>query len=181
MFERLTHDARMTVVVAQNEARMLRDSSISTAHLLIGLAGTGDDAASRALRGAGMTAADLRSRLRRTVGAALDPAALATLGINLAAVRRATEERFGAGALDPQRRRPEPKGHIPFSPDAKRSLAVAVQTAASLHSRSISTGHLLIGILDGSSNLGATLLQDAGLDLIRLRSDVVALLGAEAA
>lgn len=181
VFERFTQDARTAVVLAQEEARLLRDSSISTAHLLIGLAGSGDDAASVALRGIGMTSAELRNRLRRTAGTALDPEALATLGINLEAVRAVTEERFGAGALDPAPGRRSPRGHIPFGPGAKRSLAVALQTAVRMHSSSVGAGHLLIGIVDERTGLGVKLLRDAGVDLVGFRSDILSLLVTEAA
>lgn len=181
MFERFTLDAREAVALAQQEARMLHHRSIGTEHLLIGLAGTGDDPASTALRGAGITPDDLRRRLRDTTGDKLDPAALATLGIDLDQVRRATEDRFGVGALDPAPQGRPAKGHIPLTDSAKKSLELALRVSVALKSGSISSGHLLIGILDEPVGLGARLLPDLGVDVPALRSRTVELLSAEAA
>ena len=181
MFERFTRDARMAVVLSQEEARALGNRSIGTEHMLIGLAGTGDDPAARALRASQVTAEDLRRRLRRAAGDTLDSDALASLGIDLERVRKATEERFGPGALDPPPLGRWPRGHIPFSAGAKKSLELAVRSALSMQSGSISTGHLLVGVIDEGRGMGAWVLKDSGVDVTHLRAETVALLGDEAA
>jgi ATP-dependent Clp protease ATP-binding subunit ClpA len=181
MFERFTRDARTAVVLGQEEARMLGDRSIGTEHLLIGLAGTGNDSASRALRDNGVTAKDLRWRLRSGTGAPLDSEALASLGIDLEQVTRAVEEQFGSGALDSVPPGRSPRGHISFSVGGKKSLELAVRAAVAMRSRSISSGHLLIGILDEGKGLGAFVLTDSGVDVDQLRTDIVAHLREEAA
>ena len=181
MFERFTTEARMAVTLAQDEARALHHHLIGTEHVLIGLAGAGDDPASHALRNRGVTAADLRARVRNATGTTLDPAALATLGIDLAKVRQATEERFGVGALDPDPQGPPPKGHIRFGPRAKTSLEFAVRAAVSMHSGTITSGHLLLGIIDEGEGLGVKVLRDAGVDVPGLRAETVALIAAQAA
>ncbi len=181
MFERFTRDARTAVVRAQDEARTLGDRTIGTQHLLLGVAGTGDDPAARALRDSGLTAGALRRQVLSGAGAALDADALATLGIDLERVRQATEEHFGSGALDPAPIGRSPRGHIPFSANSKKALELAVRSAQSSPSTTISTGHLLIGIIDVEKGLGARALAGCGVDLARLRAAVIGYLSAEAA
>ena len=187
MFERFTTQARAAVTVAQDEARALHDRQIGTEHLLIGLAGPGADAAAVALRGAGLTAEVIRARLRRGAIDEMDPVALASLGINLDEVRRAAELRFGIGALDPAPKGPEPKGHIPFSAGAKKCLELAVREAARQRGLAlpsgafISSGHVLIGVIDEGRGGGVTVLLALGIDLAALRSTVLAQLDQEAA
>jgi ATP-dependent Clp protease ATP-binding subunit ClpA len=181
MFERFTKSARRAVVLAQEEARMLDQPQIGSEHVLIGLAGDGGDPAATALRGAGVTGQSLRTLLRRMDGDPLDPGALALLGIDLDQVRRAAEERFGRGALDATPGRHSPKGHIPFSGQAKKVLELAVRESMALGSGSISSGHLLLGIIRDGDAGGARLLKEAGVDLSRLREETVALVQSEAA
>ncbi len=55
MFERFTNRARHTVVLAQEEARLLNHNYIGTEHILLGLLGEPDGVAGRALAGMGVT------------------------------------------------------------------------------------------------------------------------------
>ena len=187
MFERFTQEARAAVAIAQDEARALHDRQIGTEHVLIGLAGPGTDPAAVALREAGLTADGIRAQLRRGVADEMDPVALAGLGIDLAQVRRAAELRFGVGALDPSPKGPEPKGHLPFSPAAKKCLELAVKEAArqrGLAQRSgafISSGHVLIGVIDEGRSGGVTVMRAAGVDLAAVRAAVLAQLAQDAA
>lgn len=74
-----------------------------------------------------------------------DAEALGSLGIDLDEVRERVEETFGPGALDRQvrhvhsRRRcgwtPEPYGHTPFTPKAKRVLELSLRESLPLGSR----------------------------------------------
>lgn len=181
MFERFAKDARAAVMLAEEEARTGRRSAIGTEHILIALAAGGADSAARALRDSGLTAAVLRSGIRRMDGDDLDPAALALVGIDLEKVRRATEERFGAGALDPAPTGRAPRGHLPFSAGAKHALELALRSAVVLRTGSISTGHLLIGVIDEGRDRGAAALRACGADLVGLRAATVELLASEAA
>lgn len=183
MFERFAAEARTAVVQAREEARMLGDSSICSEHLLLGLAGTGTDPAAAALRRAGITAEALRSRIGRAHQDRLDPDALALLGIDLDQVRRAVEERFGPGAMDRTGTgvRRSPKRHFPFSSDAKEVLALSVRATAEVRTGSISSGHVLIGILDARSDAVIRALTGCGADPVRMRADVESLLRSQAA
>ncbi len=70
VFERFTDRARRVLVLAQQEARLLGHNFIGTEHLLLGLFDESDGVASRALRGFGLTADDVRHRVSQAVGAA---------------------------------------------------------------------------------------------------------------
>ena len=103
MFERFTQDARVVVVRSQEEARELGHDHIGTEHVLLAMLAHGEGTAAQALAACGMTADDVRRRVvegNRTERDPLDPEALASLGIDLDEVRRATEATFGPGALD---------------------------------------------------------------------------------
>jgi ATP-dependent Clp protease ATP-binding subunit ClpA len=184
MFERFTADARQAVVGAQAEARALRDHHIGTEHVLLSLLG-GDDALGRALRGHGLDPADLRGRIARVnhAGGDLDSGALKTIGIDLDAVREATEQTFGEGALDvPAGKLPRyANGHIPFTPKAKKALELSLRHAVRLKQKEIRSGHILLGILHDDDFLSVRLAAEAGVDVKRLRADVTRLMDTEAA
>lgn len=158
---------------------MLDRPQIGTDHLLIALAGDGDDPASLALRSVRAT----RGAFRAVAGRpdALDAGSLALLGIDLDQVRLAAEERFGRGALDAAATGHAPRGHIRFSDPAKKALAAAVTQAVALGSGSISSGHLLLGVLSDPVGAAARVASAAGIDLVALRADVVAALQSDAA
>ncbi|GAA0211448.1 hypothetical protein GCM10009527_004370 [Actinomadura nitritigenes] len=180
MFERFTEDARRVVVLAQEDARMLNDHHIGTEHLLLAFC-THGHALSGTLRAHGLEASDLRARIARH-GGGLDPEALRTLGIDLDAVREATEEAFGEGALDaPPGRRGRPTGHIPFTPKAKKALELSLRHAVRLKQKQIRSGHILLGVLHDEDFLAVRLATEAGVDVPGLRADITRLLTAEAA
>lgn len=182
MLERFTQEARSVVELAQEEARRMRHPYVGTEHLLLGLM-TADGAAARALRDRGLDTDELRRRILDLTGrgeGALDSEALATLGIDLEEVRRATEAIFGPGALDTGGGPPK-CGHIPFAKRSKKVLELSVREAVHLKQRHIGTGHLLLGLLREGEGLGAMVLTGTGVDLAALREEVVRLLSAEAA
>jgi len=178
MFERFHQDARQAVVLAQEEARRLRHGFIGCEHLLLGLAAYGTGAAADALAAAGVQVSDLRVLVTSEVaeggdaGDPLDADALASLGIDLDAVRRTTEAAFGPGALDRSRGR-FVRGHIPFTRRAKKSLELALREAQRLKHDHISAGHVLLGILREGDNAAVRVLATAGVDAGPLRDDVV--------
>jgi ATP-dependent Clp protease ATP-binding subunit ClpA len=173
MFERFAGAARRAVVDAQQEASWAGQDRIGSEHLLVSLLREPGPAAD-ALAAAGMDLASLRSRLPRGTHQAppdLDADALSTLGIDLDAVRRATDAAFGPGALD--RARWRGKFRLPFTPDARQALVGAVRQAQQHHHRQISSGHLLLGVIDQSDNGALTVLAQAGADVAALRADVL--------
>jgi len=68
MFERFTDRARRVVVLAQEEARMLKHNYIGTEHILLGLIHEGDGVAAEALRALGIRLEAVRERVRDVVG-----------------------------------------------------------------------------------------------------------------
>jgi ATP-dependent Clp protease ATP-binding subunit ClpA len=68
MFEQFTDQARRVVVLAQEESRELRHAHIGTEHLLLGLLRDDSDSTEHALAAAGVTSANVRQQLERTVG-----------------------------------------------------------------------------------------------------------------
>ncbi len=142
MFERFTDKARHTVVLAQEEARLLRHDHIGTEHLLLGL-------------------------LRESDGAAAT--ALTSLGIGLDAARDRV------AAAQPARTGEMASGHIPFTPQAKRTLELALREALQLGHDYIGTGHILLGLVRDPGSRGASILFDLGADQAAVRARVIEL------
>ena len=68
MFERYTEEARQAIVIAQEEARILRHNYIGTEHLLLALLREEHGGAAQALRSHGFTLDEMRARVTRIVG-----------------------------------------------------------------------------------------------------------------
>ncbi len=184
MFERFTDEARQVVRLAQEEARRLRHPFIGTEHLLLAMFSEGHGVAAQAMLARKLEVSDLRRRVAALVDEGrdgLDPDALATLGIDLDAVRRVTEASFGEGALDTKGRKPVRTGHIPFTKRAKKTLELSLREAIRLKHDHISSGHILLGLLRETDGAAALILIDAGIDLADLRDDVTRRIASEAA
>lgn len=186
MFERFTADCRRAVVLAQEEARMLRSPYTSSEHVLLGLLGLPGDAAVALLAEGGLdlpTAREAVRRLHAGSGTELDAEALDTIGIDLDAVREKVESVFGVGALSPtagpgdrRRRGGIPSGHLPFTPEAKKALELALREALVFKSREILPAHLLLGLLRDQNTQSARVVRDHGFDLAALRDRIRATL-----
>jgi ATP-dependent Clp protease ATP-binding subunit ClpA len=173
MFERFEPDARQAVTHARQEAGWAGQDKIRSEHMLLGLLREPGIAAD-ALIAAGLDVESVRRQVPqggRYLTGELDGDALATLGIDLDAVRRATDAAFGPGALD---RAPVPgRSRPPFADDAKQVLVGAVRGAQHEGRRTISSGHMLLGILDQPRSSAVTVLKQSGADLPALRADVL--------
>jgi ATP-dependent Clp protease ATP-binding subunit ClpA len=169
MFERFTEEARRVVVLAQEEARAMQAAQIGPPHLLLGVAMAGGPG-ERALREAGVGVGPLRDALRQVLGDdQLDAEALAALGIDLAAVRERAEAAFGRGALDTPRGKRWRGGHIPFTPDAKRSLERSLRACLRRGDRAIGSDHVLLGVLDVENPAVTQVLRGLGVEAADLR------------
>src|SRR5215475_5819036 len=80
--------------------------------------------------------------------------ALDSLGIGLAAARDRVEADAGRG--------PGQSGHIPFTPEAKRTLELSLREALQLGENYIDTEHILLGLVRDPSSPGARVLADLG-------------------
>ena len=194
MFERFDETARQAVVHAQDGARGLDQNFIGTGHLLLGLVWDGAQSpAADVLRARGVTHAMITAKLAAWHGTQplgeMDAEALHSIGIDLESVRAVVEDAFGPGALDtpprPAAGRPGPtallrrrvgpvKGHIPFTPRAKKALELALREAERLESGSLGAGHLLLGLLRAQGSADTRILADAGVDLAVLRQEIEA-------
>jgi ATP-dependent Clp protease ATP-binding subunit ClpA len=179
MFERFTQEARQVVVSSQDEARRLHHHVIGTEHLLLGLLDQEGSATAAVLARHGLTrSAVVESIQRFSSRDELDAAALGTVGIDLDSVRESVEAAFGPGALDapgPVRGR-QPKGHLPFSPRAKKALELSLREAIALKSKSIGDAHIALGLLREGEGLAMKVLHDRGVDPADLRRDLTAAL-----
>jgi ATP-dependent Clp protease ATP-binding subunit ClpA len=167
MFERFTEDARATVRGAQRHAAALNHGWIGTEHLLLALLDDPDSRAAGLLRDRGIAADHVRSEIERTVGRGepdIDADALATLGIDLDAVRERVERNFGPGALA----RGRSAGRMPFTPRAKKALELSLREALELGDNAIGGEHILLGLTrDG---LAAEMLRARGVSRDELRA-----------
>ncbi|MDX6742063.1 Clp protease N-terminal domain-containing protein [Actinocorallia sp. A-T 12471] len=173
MFERFTGDSRTAVTMAQEEARMLRHGEVDTGHLMLGLLTSGPDGpvaggpGARALRSLGLTSEVLRPLVGREIDG-LDPDALAAIGIDLDAVRQATEASFGPGALE-GRTGPVKSGHLKFTSEAKKTLELSLRVAIKNKQRFICDGHILLALLMLPDSTATRALRAAQTDLDALK------------
>ncbi|UJP39710.1 Clp protease N-terminal domain-containing protein [Cellulomonas palmilytica] len=137
MFERFARDARAAVTLAQDEAGALGAPRIDSEHVLLAAVRT-DGAAQRALSTLGVRPDDVAAAVHARQG--LDDDALASIGVDLTAVRAQVESTFGSGALDAG----PPTHPKTFTPGAKKLLEVALREAVRTRRRTIDTGHLLL-------------------------------------
>ena len=175
MFERFTKPARRIVVLAQEDANRRGDERIGDEHLLlamlhrdVGVAGVVLKECGISAKAAGLALAAVQRGRRphdvdradeeeeRTPREEADAAALRTIGIDMAEVRRRAEETFGPGALE-RGTAPRGRGRIPFSKDAKRVLELALRQAVRMRSGYVGSEHVLLGVLDNDRTAVAVL------------------------
>lgn len=93
--------------------------------------------------------------------------ALQALGIDLASVRMEVEKAVGTG--------PETKtiGNIPFTPRAKKVLALSASEARGLGHSYVGTEHILLGLLREGEGIAARVLENLGVDLDETRYEIM--------
>jgi hypothetical protein len=92
--------------------------------------------------------------------------ALASLGITLELTRERVVQRVGSGEQD------SPNA-IPFTPRAKKLLALALEEALSLSHDYIGTEHILLAVVREDEAVAAGILRDLGVDLEHVRHAVI--------
>lgn len=160
MFERFTREARDVVVLAQEAAAQAGSRAIDARHVLLCLVESKGPARS-GLESVGVDVPAFAVRLRTEVAeGGLDAGALASVGIDLDAVRARADAVFGEGSLDRVGRR---RGyqHIPFAPDAKKVLELALREAIRLHTNRIDSAMLLLGVLRSTGSPADAILRSA--------------------
>ncbi len=151
MVTRLSTDARkMVLTFAAEEASRRGDRRLGTDHLLLGLLRDADSPAAQAL---GVTLAAARAATE-----ALDLAALAAVGVEVAAVGEPPR-------VAPGRRVP------PLTSGARAVLKRALEEARGVKSGRIETRHFLLALLSlGRPDPAAEILLALGVDPVAVRS-----------
>ena len=145
MFERFTGGARHLVVDAQEQARVMLHPSIGSEHLLLALTRVGGGVAGEVLEARGVSEAVVRVEIDRLVGGGAE----------------ATEQVAAAG-------------HIPFTPNAKKTLELALRESRRLGHDAISCEHVAIALTSESYTVAARVLTALHVDPAQLRSDLLA-------
>jgi ATP-dependent Clp protease ATP-binding subunit ClpA len=180
MFERFTEGARAVVIGAREHSQRLGHHWIGSEHLLLAIA-TADTPEGEVLRDNGIT----RERIDTILGGpsaqggvfgTLDRDALATVGIDVDAVRDAVEQSFGAGALDSEpprgRRKDRRAGHQPFTPEAKKCLENSLRLAEAEHSGHIDGSHVAQAVLGTRHDTVKRILAAGGVSPAQLRTAI---------
>jgi hypothetical protein len=95
--------------------------------------------------------------------------ALESLGISLEAVRHQVEEVIGQGQHEPAQK-------IPFTPRAKKALELSRREALAMGHNYVGTEHILLGLLREGDGVAAQVLVGLGVDLNRVREQVIQVL-----
>lgn len=95
--------------------------------------------------------------------------ALGNLGVDLEEARFQVEEMVGKGVSPVV-------GHVPFTPRSKKILELALREALQLGHNYIGTEHILLGLLREGEGVAIQVLVNLGVDLEKLRDQVLQLL-----
>ena len=155
------------IVAGAEEARRRGHDYVGTEHVLLALTRDPHGDATRVLGQLGVTHDDIRDSavLTQVWAPRIDPDALATLGVDLEAVRERVEDTFGPRALEQTAAGMlGPSGaHIRcVMPRLKRSLENAVERAGEGPLRD---EHVLLGMLSVSDSLAARALAEYGVSV----------------
>ena len=172
MFERFTPEARATVIGAQEEARRLSSARLGTEHLLLALL-CQDTPTAAVLGRHGLARDDLADAVARSShGDQIDADALTSLGIDLDAVRASVEAAFGPGALEEPAAPAARRGHLRLTSRAKKVLELSLREAMAMKSRTITDGHIALGLIRDGEGRAMRLLADRGVDAGSLREEI---------
>ncbi len=95
--------------------------------------------------------------------------ALASAGVSLEDVRERVEATVGRGTEPP----PE---HVPFAPNGKKVMELAMREALRLRHDHIGTEHLLLGVVGEGEGLGTRVLETLGVGAHQVRQQILELL-----
>jgi len=150
IWQRLTNPATRVLDYAREEARKTSSNMVGTEHILLGLVREGEGVAARVLERLGVSLGRVRSEVHRQLGI--------------------LENRVSSQAP------------MTMSPKAKRVLELALEEARELNPRLglphyIDTEHLLLGLIREGEGQAARVLRALGVDLDRVRKEVISQLG----
>jgi ATP-dependent Clp protease ATP-binding subunit ClpA len=166
LFGRFTEQAHRVLDLAREEAERCGHRYLGPEHLLLGVLAQGHSRAAGMLRADGVDLAAARAALRRLSAQGVVPAPrpsdaelLGSLGVDLDAVRRDTEQRFGFQAVGEAtwrvtHRRGWWGARVVWTPlcgppmVAKRAMQLAGERARALGHGEVRPEHLLLGVLE---------------------------------
>lgn len=104
------------------------------------------------------------------LGSGVAVSALQSMGVDLQGLRLEVEKAVGVGGGTKM------SGNIPFTPRAKKVLALATSEARSLSHSYVGTEHILLGLLREGEGIAARVLENMGVDLDEAREEIMAML-----
>ncbi|MEW6170849.1 MAG: ATP-dependent Clp protease ATP-binding subunit [Candidatus Omnitrophota bacterium] len=104
-------------------------------------------------------------------GEGVAAAVLQKMGVDLQTIRLEIEKLVQPGPAT------QILGDIPFTPRAKKALELSAEEARSLGHNYIGTEHLLLGLIKEGEGVASQVLLNLGLDLSRVRNEVMNILG----
>ncbi len=150
------------------EARRLGHHHIGSEHVLLAITSDRAGTVANALDRLGVPPDVIHEEIRRRAGSppptAIDPQALAALGIDLDAVRARVEQTFGEGALEETR-----TGCMRVEPCLKQVLGHALDRAGGAP---LGDEHVLLGMLSVPDSDAARVLSQLGVTLERTQAVV---------
>jgi ATP-dependent Clp protease ATP-binding subunit ClpA len=170
VFGRFTESAHRVLDLAREEAERGGHRYLGPEHVLLGLLAEGRSGAAWVLRARGVDLAAARAALRRLGERGMVPAPrpsdaelLSSMGIDLDAVRRDSEQAFGVQAVGEAtwrviRRRWWRGARVVWTPlcgppfVAKRALQLASEQAQALGHREVWPEHLLLGVCEDAQH-----------------------------
>jgi len=175
VFERFSEQAHLILDLALDEAERFGHRYLGPEHVLLGVLAEGHSGAVQVLRAHRVELAVARAELLGLAGRGVVPAPrpsdaelLDTLGIDLDAVRRNTEQAYGFRAVGEAtwrvtRRRGWRGGRVVWTPlcgppfFAKRALQLASEQASALGHGEVGPVHVVLGVLeDAREPVGST-------------------------
>jgi ATP-dependent Clp protease ATP-binding subunit ClpA len=168
--------AERFLLAGAQQSRMFGHDYVGTEHVLLALTEDPTTAAAQALGRLGITGDVIRRDIERVIGTcvdprrrAIDPDALATLGIDLDEVTRRIEETFGPGALERAR-----SGALERTRGACRCIAPRLKKALELAAAEAGDGpvrseHMLVSLAAVEDSIAARILDAHGVTVNALR------------
>ncbi|MGE5280230.1 MAG: ATP-dependent Clp protease ATP-binding subunit [Deltaproteobacteria bacterium] len=104
-------------------------------------------------------------------GEGVAAAVLQKMGLGLEAIRLEVEKLVQPGPAT------QIQGDVPFTPRSKKALELSAEEARALGHNYIGTEHLLLGLIREGEGIASQVLINLGLDLNRVRSEIMELLG----
>jgi ATP-dependent Clp protease ATP-binding subunit ClpA len=169
--------AERFLVAGAQQSRTFGHDYVGSEHVLLALTEDSATPAAQALARLGLTREVVRRDIERVIGTcidprrrAIDPDALATLGIDLDEVTRRVEETFGPGALESAR-----SGELASTAGACRCIAPRLKKALELAVTEAGDGpvrseHVLVSIAAVEDCVAARILSAHGVTLGALRA-----------